>query len=152
MIKPKLVEVITKILEGISNNVPFEELNKSLMNNKEYDEQTLSIAFSLIYDKILNRKESNKDKTNKERSIRFFTEEEKYILGRDNVNYLMHLYNLGLLDSDNLELILEQVIMFPENRLTRKEINWIILLSIVDFDSENLPGSRNLLYSSDSVN
>lgn len=152
MIKPKLVEVITQILEGISNNVPFEDLNKSLMSNKEYDEQTLSIAFSLIYDKILNRKESHKDKIKKERSVRFLTEEEKYILGIENVNYLMHLYNLGLLDSDNLESILEQVIMFPENRLTRKEINWIILLSIVDFDSINLPGSRNLLYSSDSVN
>lgn len=152
MIKPKLVDLITQILEGISNDIPFDDLNKSLMNNQEYDEQTLGIAFSLIYDKILNRKENIQTKIKKERSIRFLTEEEKYILGVDNVNYLMHLFNLGLLDSDNLETILEQVIMFPENRLTRKEINWIVLLSIVDFDSENLPGSRNLLYSSDSVN
>lgn len=148
--KTEIVEVITKILEGVGSNVPLEDVSKKLLKSKEYDEQTLSIAFSLIYDKILL---TGKDKLRvKEKSIRILTEEEKYILGTDNYNYIMHLYNLGLLNSESLESMLEQVIMFPENRITRKEINWIVLISIVDFDNEIPLGSRYLLYSSDSVN
>ncbi|MBI1939555.1 MAG: DUF494 family protein [Ignavibacteriales bacterium] len=148
--KTEIVEVITKILEGIGTNTPLEDVNKKLLKSKEYDEQTLSIAFSLIYDKILL---TGKNKLRvKEKSIRILTEEEKYILGTDNYNYIMHLYNLRLLNSESLESMLEQVIMFPENRITRKEINWIVLISIVDFDNEIPSGSRYLLYSSDSVN
>lgn len=148
--KTEIVEVITKILEGIGTNTPLEDVNRKLLKSKEYDEQTLSIAFSLIYDKILL---TGKNKLRvKEKSIRILTEEEKYILGTDNYNYIMHLYNLGLLNSESLESMLEQVIMFPENRITRKEINWIVLISIVDFDNEIPSGSRYLLYSSDSVN
>lgn len=148
--KTEIVEVITKILEGIGTNTPLEDVNKKLLKSKEYNEQTLSIAFSLIYDKILL---TGKNKLRvKEKSIRILTEEEKYILGTDNYNYIMHLYNLGLLNSESLESMLEQVIMFPENRITRKEINWIVLISIVDFDNEIPLGSRYLLYSSDSVN
>ena len=42
--------------------------------------------------------------------------------------------------------------MFPENTITRNDINWIILISIVDFSVDILPGSRVLLYSSDTIN
>jgi uncharacterized protein Smg (DUF494 family) len=150
--KPKIIEVITKILEGLSNNIAMEDLNISLLKNKGYDEQTLGIAFSLIYDKMLIKKRDSKQFEKVNRSVRILTEEEKEMLGMDNYNYVLHLVNLGLLDSANLESILEQVTYYPENRLTRKEINWIILISLVDFDSEIPPGSRLHLYSTDPVN
>ncbi|MDQ7816113.1 MAG: DUF494 family protein [Melioribacteraceae bacterium] len=150
--KPKIVEVITKILEALNNNVSLEELNHSLMKSKEYDEQTLGIAFSLIYDKILLKKKKTSKQPKHKGSIRVLSEQEREILGIENYNYLLHLMNLGLIESDNLELLLEQINFYPENKLTRKEINWIILISLIDLDSEIPFGSRLHLYSSDSVN
>lgn len=149
----KIVEVLAKILEGLSNNSSMEEINSKLMKNKQFDKKTLGIAFSLVYDKILTRKsvEINKEKIiNK--SIRLLSELEKEILGLENYNYIMHLLNVGLLDAENLELILDQVTIFPENKVSRREINWIILLSLVEYESGILPGSRLILYSSDTVN
>ncbi len=150
--KPKVVEVITHILESLNNNVSLEELNQSLLKSKEYDPQTIGIAFSLIYDKIFLKKKKDTKDNKRKKSIRILSEEEIENLGIDNYNYLLHLSNLGLIDADNFENLLEQINYFPENKLTRKEINWMILASLIDLDSDIPPGSRLQLYSSDSVN
>ncbi len=151
--KPKIVEVLAKILESLSTNIPLEEVNKTLVKNREYDEQTLSIAFSLVYDKLLLKRMHQDNEVEKGNSgIRFLTDEEKEILGLENYNYLIHLINVGLLDMNQFEAILEQVTYYPENKISRKDINWLVLLSLVDFDSDVPLGSRILLYSSDSVN
>lgn len=149
----KIVEVLAKILEGLSNNSSMEEINSKLMKNKHFDKKTLGIAFSLVYDKILARKAVDINKANiNNKSIRLLSEFEKEVLGVENYNYVMHLLNVGLLDAESMELILDQITMFPENRVSRREINWIILLSLVEYESGILPGSRLTLYSSDTVN
>ncbi len=151
--KPKIVEVLAKILESLSTNIPLEEVNKKLAKNREYDEQTLSIAFSLVYDKLLlKRMHTNNQVEKGNSSIRFLTNEEKEVLGLENYNYLVHLINVGLLDMNQFEAILEQVMYYPESKISRKDLNWLVLLSLVDFDSDIPLGSRVLLYSSDSVN
>jgi len=149
----KLVDVLAKILEGLSNNSSIEEVSKGLIKSKQFDDNLLSAAFSLVYDKILLRTCINQFEDNfVKKSIRILSEDEIRQVGLENYNYLVHLMNVGLLDSKNLEAILNQISFFPELRITRKEINWIILLALVDFDNELLPGSRFLLYSSDTVN
>lgn len=149
----KLVDVLAKILEGLSRNSTLEEVSKRLIKSKQFDENLLSAAFSLVYDKILLRTSIKSIENNlRKRSTRILSEDEISFIGLDNYNYILHLMNVGLLDSNNVETILNQISLFPELRVTRKEINWIILLALVDFDSELLPGSRFLLYSSDTVN
>lgn len=151
--KPKIVEILTKILGNLETDLSLEDVNKKLHSSNEYDTHTLGVAFSLLYDKILLRKSKQKGKGKKKnKSFRFFTDEEKEILGKDNFGYIMHLVNVGLIDSKQLEDILNQINLFPDNMLTRREINWMVLLSLVDIDSDIPPGSRVLLFSSDSVN
>ncbi len=149
----RIIEILAKILEGLSNNATLDEVNSSLMGSKHFDKKNLGVAFSLIYDKILVRKNNEENiKAEKNKNVRMLSEDEKDILGLDNYNYLLHLINVGLLDYSNLEVILDQIFMFPDSKVTRKEINWIILLSLVEYDSNILPGSRRTLYSSDTVN
>lgn len=150
----KLVEAITKILEGLNRkNISLEEVNSQISKTKHFDKQTLSIAYSLIYDKALSGKtEAGNKKQALLKNFRIFSNEERDALGSENVNYLMHLYNVGLLNEDSLEYLMEQVMMFPTEEITKEEINWIILFSLVEFNSEALPGSRFLLYSSDTIN
>jgi uncharacterized protein Smg (DUF494 family) len=149
----KIVDVLAKILEGLSNDLQIEEVNRSLMRNHQFDRQILGIAFSLIYDKVLTkRNKSDITLDHNEKSIRILSETERDILGISNYNYILHLINVGLLDTTNLESILDQITLFPDSKITRRDINWIILLSLVEYESEILPGSRVLLYSSDIVN
>ena len=149
----KIVEVLAKILDGLNKDRSLDEVNKSLSKYSEFDQQTVSAAFSLVYDKVLSNKVAKRRRENKKSSkFRILTTEEQSALGHDNYNYLIHLYNIGLLDNDDLEMVLEQIMMFPEDTISRDDINWVIIISLVDFNVDILPGSRILLYSSDTIN
>ena len=148
----KIVEVIARILDGLNNNISLEEVNNQLAIDKEYDKQTVSAAFSLVYDKVLTSKVVKDKSSSKPQNIRLLTDEEKDVLGIDNYDYLLKLWKIGLVDSADLEIILEQLMLFPNDSITREDINWIILVSLVEFNSKILPGSRILLYSSDTIN
>ena len=149
----KIIEVLAKILEGLNKNYSFEEVNSLLNDNKDFDKTTVSVAFSLVYDKVLTNKLKRQSKRNRtSKKIRLLTDEEKEVIGMDNYNYLIHLMNVGLLQSEDLEMIIEQIMLYPKEAVDRDDINWIILISLVDFSSEILPGSRVLLYSSDTIN
>lgn len=148
----KIVEVIARILDGLNNNVSLEEVNNQLDTDKQYDKQTVSAAFSLVYDKVLTSKTVKEKSNTLSQNIRLLTDEEKDVLGIDNYDYLLKLWKIGLVDSADLEIILEQLMLFPNDSITREDINWIILVSLVEFNSKILPGSRILLYSSDTIN
>jgi len=149
----KIVEVLAKILEGLKDNYSIEEVTKNLKTNNEFDEQTVSAAFGLVFDKYLtNRLELRKRSDFSPKGFRILTFDEQNIIGPENSKYIQHLANVGLLDPFDVELIVEQMTMFPDQKVSKEDINWIILFSLVDFDSAILPGSRVLLYSSDTIN
>ncbi|MDZ7763264.1 MAG: DUF494 family protein [Melioribacteraceae bacterium] len=153
MMTNKIVEVLAKILDGLNKNYSLDEVDTLLKKDKSYDNQTVGVAFSLIFDKVL----SNKLKEESNRNInsinfRMLSEEEQDVIGVENYNYLIHLINVGLLSNNDLEMILEQIMMYPKDLITKEDINWIILISLIDFNSDILPGSRVLLYSSDTIN
>jgi hypothetical protein len=74
------------------------------------------------------------------------------MLGEDIEKYLMHLYSIGLLKSNDIDKIVEQVQLFPENAKNLDNINLLILSLFFDTAKKSLPGSRYILYSSDTVN
>ena len=84
--------------------------------------------------------------------MRIFSEDEMHIIGMQNYNRLLKLFNIGLLTNSDLDGIMEQIFFFPEFPLTEDEMNFLILNSIIDVDKLSIPGSRKLLYLSDKIN
>ncbi len=150
---PKVVEVLAKILDGLNKKYSLEDVSKNLTSENKFDKQTVSAAFSLVYDKIVeNRIEKNIDSEVQNKNIRILSEVELEVIGVEYYNYLIHLQNIGLIDAADFEILLEQILLFPTNKITLEDINWMILVSLVDYDSKILPGSRVTLFSSDTIN
>jgi len=150
---PKVVEVLAKILDGLNKKYSLEDVSKNLTSENKFDKQTVSAAFSLVYDKIVeNRIEKNLDSKEPSKNIRILSEVEFDVIGVEYYNYLIHLQNIGLIDASDFEILLEQILLFPTNKITLEDINWMILVSLVDYDSKMLPGSRATLFSSDTIN
>ncbi len=148
----KVVEALAKILEGLNKNYSLEEVSTQLRGQKEFDQSTLSAAFSLVFDKVLSKKTYKKKNQKNSNKFRMLTKDEREFIGIENLNYITYLINIGLMDTVDLEMILEQIMMFPDDSITRDDINWIIMISLIEFDLEIPPGSRVLLYSSDTIN
>lgn len=145
----KIIEALTEILKGLNDDYSVEDLNNILLD-KNFDDTTIGIAYSLVYDKVLSNKVVKKD--NNSKNIRFLTLEEQEAIGFDNYNYLVKLHSVGLLDAIDFELVIEQLTLLQNEKVTKEDINLIVLLSLVDFNSDILPGSRVLLYTNDTIN
>jgi len=149
----KIVEVLARILEDLNiKNASFDEINSKLSKTAEFDKQTLSAAFGLVFDKILDSKISLINKRNSEKQFRVLTEEELDVIGIENYNYLLYLFNVGLITFSDFDLILEQIFVFPGEIITKEDINWVVFMTLIDFTSEIPPGSRMLLHTSDKIN
>lgn len=148
----KVVEVLAQILDGLNKNYSLEDVNNKITNENKFDKQTVSAAFSLVYDKILNNSGEKTEDVNRNKNFRFLNDEEIEAVGIEYYDYLMHLQNIQLLDSDDIEMLLEQILLFPNQSLTFEDINWMILVSLVEFNTKILPGSRVILYATDKIN
>ena len=149
----KVVEVLAQILDGLNKDFSLEDVNNRLNQEKKFDKQTVSAAFSLVYDKIAISKIA-KDVIDKgyTEGVRILSEYEIELIGMEYYNYLIHVQNIGLIDSSDFELLLEKILMYPRNMLSLDDINWLILVSLVNYDSKILPGSRVTLFSTDTIN
>ncbi len=149
----KVVEVLAQILDGLNKDFSLEDVNNNLNKNNKFDKQTVSAAFSLVYDKItINKITKDIVNNNYTEGIRILSEYEIEAIGIDYYNYLIHVQNIGLIDSSDFEILLEKILMFPRNHISLDDINWLILISLVNYDSKILPGSRATLFSTDTIN
>lgn len=148
----KVVEVLAQILDGLNKNFSLEDVNSKINKENRFDKQTVSAAFSLVYDKILTNSGEKIKSDSKNINFRLLNEEELEMVGIEYYDYLMHLQNIKLLDSDDIEMLIEQILLFPNQTLSYEEINWMILVSLVEYNTKILPGSRVTLYSSDKIN
>ena len=149
----EIVEVIIKVFEGIKKENSPSDVEKLLPTGVIYHKNIIPAAFSWIYDKSVRDNLRNKEfSIAAESGFRILSSEEKSMLGVDIEKYLMHLYSIGLLKSNDIDKIVEQVQLFPENAKNLDNINLLILSLFFDTDKKSLPGSRYILYSSDTVN
>ena len=146
--KAKIVEILQIILEEMHESRSLEDINLSLA--KEMDKDAVNVAFSLLFDKIIYKREYMESGNNNS-SFRVATEEEILNMGVDNYNYLLYLFNLGIFDNEDFNVIMEQIDFYPRSVLTREDINLIVLFSLMD-DAEMIPGSRFFLNTSDKIN
>jgi uncharacterized protein Smg (DUF494 family) len=149
----EIVDVIVKVFEGIKNDYSVKDVEKSLLNKSTYHKNIVSAAYSWIYEKSARDKiETEPVNDLSDESFRILSNEERLLFGEEIEKYIMQLYNIGLLNNKDIDKIVEQVQLFPENAKSKDNINLLILSLFFDTDKKSLPGSRYLLYSSDTVN
>lgn len=148
----KIIEVLAKIYEAISNNSSLNEINNELYKNNEYDTQTISAAFSIMYDKVFSKGFIEKALFDSSKKFRVLSDEEKYKLGTNNYNYILKLINIGLIEYEDFEYIIEQLLLIPKEKITYDDINFIILIYFVEINNSLTPGNRVILFSTDTIN
>jgi uncharacterized protein Smg (DUF494 family) len=149
----EIVDVIVRVFEGIKKENTLLEVEKLLPAGVIYHKNIIPAAYSWIYDKSVRDNLRNKEfSTSAESGFRILSNEEKSMFGEDIEKYLMQLYSIGLLKSNDIDKIVEQVQLFPDNAKSLDNINLLILSLFFDTEKKSLPGSRYILYSSDTVN
>ena len=149
----EIVNLLKDIFENLDKTSSLDKTMDDISNNKRYKKNILAAAFSWIYEKtIRDMDEAAENHDLIIKGKRIFSEEEKTLIGVDNFNYLLHLNNIGLLTNLDLEIIIEELKLFPRDLINTEAINVIIISLFLEVNTLTLPGSRLLLYSSDTIN
>ena len=149
----EIIEVIVKVFEGIKKENSLQDVEKLFPIGGIYHKNIIPAAYSWIYDKSVRDNIRDKEiSVAAESGFRILSKEEKSLFGEEIEKYLMHLYSIGLLNNNDIDKIVEQVQLFPDNAKNLDNINLLILSLFFDTDKKSLPGSRYILYSSDTVN
>lgn len=149
----ELVKILEKIAKGINDNYSFEQVENSVNLENRSDKTVIAAAYSWIYEKFkMNYFQKIEMKEDLSKGLRVLSGEEIGQIGLQNYNYLLHFYNIGLLNNSELEMIIDQIKLFPETAINKDSINMLILSVFLDLDKVSLPGSRYLLYSYDTIN
>ncbi len=149
----EIVKLLTDIFENLDKSISIDKAIYDLSMKKRYNKNILATAFSWIYEKSIRDMgviTENAELITKGRRI--FSDDEKILIGIDNFNYLLHLHNIGLLTNSDLEIIIEELKLFPRELINTDSINVIIISLFLEVNTLTLPGSRLLLYSSDTIN
>lgn len=147
----QILEIVSAIIDGLSEDMTPDQVEAKIKKSKYYRESTVATAYSWIYDKLL----ANALRTRAmpvSKGKRFFSQDEIEIVGNENYKKLLKLVNIGFLDEDDLDLIMNKLFIFPDETVTKQELNIIVLSSLFDVDKNTLPGSRTLLFLSDTIN
>ncbi len=148
-----IVEILEKIVQAINNDYSFEEVELYINFEDKVDKTVIAAAYSWIYEKLLREYYQKKElKFDTGKSFRILSEEEISAIGLHNYNYILHFYNIGLVNNNELDIILDQIKLFPEESRSIENLNILILSVFLDLDDISTPGSRYLLYSSDTIN
>jgi uncharacterized protein Smg (DUF494 family) len=151
-VNSELVEILSKILDGVLVDSPIDKIEKYLYKNKRFDPQTVATAYSWIYDKMISNLEKISGGENVSGSVRILSDEEVDIIGMENYNRILKLMNAGLLTPLDIDNIIKSVEFLPLDRITTEDLNFMVLVSLFEINRITLPGSRLLLYLSDKVN
>lgn len=149
----EIVNLLADIFENMDNASSLDLALDEIKINERYNKNILATAFSWIYEKkIRDMGEEAEHEELITKGKRIFSDEEKLLVGIDNFNYLLHLNNIGLLTNLDLEIIIEELKLFPVELINTESINVIIISLFLEVNTLTLPGSRLLLYSSDTIN
>jgi len=111
----ELVEILEKIVQAINNDYSFEEVELYINFEDKVNKTVIAAAYSWIYEKLLREYYQRKElKTNTSKSLRILSEEEISAIGLQNYDYILHFYNIGLINNNEFDMLLDQIKLFLE--------------------------------------
>lgn len=146
----KIIDALTCLMEELNAKSTIEEAHNKMKKNKNFDLLSISAAMSILMERMIEK--PNNSENYEEINLRILAVDELSTLGMDNFNYMLKLYNLQLITTEEFNAIIEQLILYPQEFISKSIIDAYIL-SVLSKKDYNVPyGSRYLLNHSDVIN
>ena len=150
--KEKVVEILVYIMSEIQENKRLHEIDIGELKNKGYTQSEISAAFTWLYDNIqTGEAQISRPADSARGSRRIFHDAEKQVLSTEGQGYLIQLRELGLLDDNDLETVVERAMMAGYQKLSVEEVRDIVtsVLSVKEVGRSS--NSRSMLDEGDSI-
>ena len=149
--KDRVVEILMYIMSEIQNDKRIQEIDITDLSDRGYTQTEISAAFSWLFDNIGAESLHRHPSQVTDGSRRVFHDAEKQALSTDAQGYLIQLRELGLLDDNDLEQVIERAVATGYQKLSLDEIREMVTTVLLGKDEGATSRSRSSLTPKDSI-
>lgn len=152
--RSNVIDIIVYLVEHIRIGESLKEINMEKLRN--YDRSEISAAYSWIMqkersgelEKVFKRKKMVQNTKTPQRILHIA---ERMVITPEAYGFLLELMNIGLIDYEDLEKIIEKVMLHSNERVSLDKIKEIVTRSF--FDNNKNPFNAEIFLNGDeSIN
>jgi uncharacterized protein Smg (DUF494 family) len=150
--KEKVIEILVYIMAEVQQNKRLSDIDLGDLKSQGYTQSEISAAFSWLYDTmriadgVLTR--ATKPVLG---SRRVLNEAEKLVLSTESQGYLIQLRELGLLDDQDMESVIERAMVTAYEKLPVDEIREIVASVLFSKIGRGAGTNHSMLNSRDTI-
>jgi len=145
----RVVELLVYLMGELRARDQFGDINVTALSSKGYSEAEISTAFAWLFDK-LDARGAQRPAPEEHGSIRHLHPVELSVLQSEGYGYLLQCFQLGLLTSDDVELVIERIMMSGIGEADMDDVKRVIASVLFETDRP-VDGGYPLLGPTDSI-
>lgn len=119
----RLVEILIYFASELSRKKQIDEFDVKFLLNKGYTKSEVSIALSWIFERLEDGKSTLFQNMHSEaKSFRYLHEAERDLFTPDGWQEITHLYSLGLLSLEMMELFIDRAMMMGLRNINSEQV------------------------------
>ncbi|MDH5358270.1 MAG: DUF494 family protein [Gammaproteobacteria bacterium] len=131
--KENVIDVLLYLFENYIDtddvNKPDKDTLETELERVGFPELEIHKAFDWLENMtVVAEDESASDERMPELSMRFYTEQEMKRLDVDCRGYLLFLEQVGVLDADTREIVIERVMALDADEIDLEQMKWVVLM------------------------
>ncbi|MDT8319804.1 MAG: DUF494 domain-containing protein [Xanthomonadales bacterium] len=138
--KENVLDVLMYLFENYFYDEPDEEPDRASMEENLHEagftNREIEKAFAWL-DELAEQRYQPEFKMQSEQPIRIFIESETDRLDTDCRDFLMYLSNVGILDVQRREVVLDRLMALECDEITLEDVKWVVLMVLF-----NQPGQE----------
>lgn len=147
----RVIEIILFLVSEMRSDKQLSEVDVSVLTRKGYTQSEISTAFSWLFDRITVGEVIVSSENSVGTSHRVLHEVEKMVVSREAHGYLLQCHQLGIIDNQDIEAIIEKVMTAGFSSIGTEEIKTFIAGILFDIEDPDGNNSRISFDGSDTV-
>lgn len=145
----RIIEIIVHLLREMSSNKNLNEDQVTKLKGMGYTQNEINAAFSWIYDKFGTREKLFQQKSFASKSHRVLHHLEKQLISPEAFGYLIQLKELGLINDDEIEVIIEKILISRISKINLEDMKLFVASILFELDDNFMP--RQIMLSSNDT-
>ncbi|MEE8239106.1 MAG: DUF494 family protein [Nitrososphaerales archaeon] len=150
--KEKVIEILVYIMSEVQENKRLSDIDLGDLKSQGYTQSEISAAFSWLYD-TMRITDGMVTRVTKPvlGSRRVLNEAEKLVFSTESQGYLIQLRELGLLDDQDVESVIERAMVTAYEKLSVDELREIVASVLFSKTGRNAGTNHSMLNSRDTI-
>ncbi len=147
----RIVEIILFLVNELKSNKQLSEVDVSMLSQNGYTQSEISTAFSWLFERMSVGEPQFSPGKPAESSHRLLNDQEKLVIQTDAFGYLLQCQQLGLINNNDIELVIERIMAAGFSSVGMSEMKSFVAGLLFGLDNPPNAGGNIVLGNNDTI-